>query len=364
MSLTRRSLLAGFGAAFVVRPDVDARRGPLRLDRNVNAYGPSAAAVEAMRDAVQNGAHRYPDGDVEALQRRLATLHGVAAGAIVVGAGSLDIIRAAIAAFAGNGGTMVAATPTFERLAGCAADAGTSVTAVPLRRDYSHDLHAMLARTSAGTGLVYICNPNTPMGTLTRRHDLEAFVRALPKTAVVLVDEAYHHYATESLDYVSLLDRPLDDPRVIVTRTFSKIHGLAGVRVGYGVAPPAITARVLAARQSLENVSVAAARGAAAALEDREHVRDSLVRNGDDKQEFFNQALSRGLRPIDTLTNFVMFNTARPAADVVAHFRTHDVVISGAIPGFDTFVRVALGAPADMREFWRVWDLMGGAHAH
>ena len=102
--------------------------------------------------------------------------------------------------------------------------------------DYTHDLNGMLARIDAETGLVYICNPHNPTGRVTRRQDLEAFLRKLPATMVVLIDEAYHHYVGESSEYASFIDRPVDDRRVIVTRSFSKIYGLAGLRVGYAVA--------------------------------------------------------------------------------------------------------------------------------
>src|SRR5207237_7465457 len=110
--------------------------------------------------------------------------------------------------------------------------------AVPLSKDYSHDLAGMLARSDAATGLVYVCNPNNPTGSLTRRRDLDVFIRQLPETTYVLIDEAYHHYVGESSDYASFLDRPLDDRRVIVARSFSKISGLAGLRIGYAVAAP------------------------------------------------------------------------------------------------------------------------------
>src|SRR5206468_11478150 len=149
------------------------------------------------------------------------------------GCGSAEILRMAADAFLGFGKKIIVARPTFELMSDCARGAAAEVVAIPLTRDYSHDLSAMLARCDSSTGLVYICNPNNPTGTLTRRRDLEAFVRQLPEKTFVLIDEAYHHYVGESSDYASFIDRPNDDGRVIVTRSFSKIHGLAGMRVGY-----------------------------------------------------------------------------------------------------------------------------------
>lgn len=378
MAISRRTLLARLsaGAAAAVAaprraagssratpgatpPDAVAPRQPLRLNRNENAYGPSAVVLTAMREAALGAAFRYPDVEAEALRRAIAGHHGVPPAQVVLGCGSGEILRAAIAACVGPQKTLVAATPTFERVAEWAQQAGARVVGVPLTREYSHDLRAMLAQTTPETGLVYVCNPNSPTGGLTRREELEAFVRAVPAPTAVLIDEAYHHYAGDALDYASFIDRPAENDRVIVTRSFSKIHGLAGVRVGYAIAAPPM-ARLLAPRLLPGGVSVVAARAAAAALDDREHLRASLIRTTDDKQEFFNQALSRMLRPIDSVTNFVMFNTGRPAGEVAEHFRQHGVLVFGPIPAFDTAIRVSLGTPVEMREFWRVWDLMAG----
>jgi histidinol-phosphate aminotransferase len=198
---------------------------------------------------------------------------------------------------------------------------------------------------------------------LTRRPELEAFLRRLPASTYVLIDEAYHHYVGESADYASFIDRPVDDPRLIVTRTFSNVCGLAGARVGYAVAAPQ-TARLLTSGGLFGDVNAIAAAGAIAALDDEDHARLNVQRNADNRQEFFNQANARMLRPIDSQTNFVMLDTERPAVDMVEHFRINDVLVSGSFPVYDTHIRVSLGTPADMREFWRVWDLLPALPGH
>ena len=378
MPISRRTLLARLGAgaaAAVAAPRIAAdsigtpARGAttdtvrpgqtIRLNRNENAYGPSSSVIAAMRDAASNAACRYPDVEVEALRRTIARFHGVPIEHVVLGCGSAEILRMAIDAFAGPRKTLVAALPTFDVIGAYAQRAGAEMVAVPLRRDYSHDLDGMRARTDAATGLVYVCNPNNPTGSLTRRQELEAFLRQLPATTHVLIDEAYYDYVGESSEHASFIDRRLDDRRVIVTRSFSKIHGLAGLRIGYAIAAPD-TARVLASHRLLEGVNVLAARAAAVALEDAEHVRTSASRNTDDRQEFLNQANARMLRSIDSLTNFVMLDTGGPAVPVVEHLRKHNILVAGDIPGFDAHIRVSLGTPSEMREFWRVWGLMPG----
>jgi histidinol-phosphate aminotransferase len=330
--------------------------GWVRLNRNENALGPSAKVMATLVEAAEQLANRYPDVESEALRDRIARFHGVAPDQVVLGCGSTEILRMAADAFLGPGRKMILALPTFEVMSRLAQRAGAEVVAVPLSPTYAHDLSAMLERADATTGLVYVCNPNNPTGTLTRRRDLEAFIRQLPDTTRVLIDEAYHHYVGESSDYAAFIDRPVDDSRVIVARSFSKIHGLAGLRVGYAIAAREM-ARTLASRRLSDGVNVVAALAAAAAFEDSEHAWKSARRNVDDRQEFQNQANARMLKTIDSQTNFVMLNTERPAIEVVERFRRYNVLLPPPFPSFDTHIRVSIGTPAEMREFWEIWDL-------
>jgi histidinol-phosphate aminotransferase len=176
-----------------------------------------------------------------------------------------------------------------------------------------------------------------------------------------VIDEAYHHYVEPSGDYASFIDRPVADPRVVVTRSFSKIHGLAGLRVGYAVSA-AETARRLRALQLPDSVNIVAATAAIVALEDAERVRASMVRNIDDRQEFFNEADARMLRAVDSRANFVLLNTNRPAIHVVEHLKKHNVLVPPPFAGFDQYIRVSLGTAEDMRAFWQAWDLMPVIH--
>ena len=329
---------------------------PIRLNRNENAHGPSEQAIAAVRQAV-TWASRYADDETEALRRKIAACHRVTPEQVVLGCGSGEVMRMAVDALVGSQKKLIVALPTFDVIGDAARRVDAEVVAIPLKKDYSHDLEVMLARSDASTGLIYLCNPNNPTGTLTDRHDLEAFIRRLPATISVLIDEAYHHYVGESSDYASFIDRPIDDDRVIVARTFSKIYGLAGLRIGYAIAAPR-TSRLLAAHRLPDDLNAVAATTAIAALGDVEHVRVSARRNTDDRQEFFNQANARMLRWIDSRTNFVLLHVARPAVDVIEHFNKHEILVGRPIPAFDKSIRVSLGTPTEMREFWRVWDLM------
>jgi histidinol-phosphate aminotransferase len=360
--ISRRTLFRQLGAAAAVSvaaPSLAARARPIRLDRNANAYGPSEGALAAMREAVNTV--RYPDVEAELLKGKIASVHRVKPEQVILGAGSGEILRMAVDAFAGPRKKLIVATPTFEPVGQYARRRGVDVAAVPLKKDHSHDLDGMLARSDATTGLLYVCNPNNPTGTLTSRRDLEAVLARLPATTHVLIDEAYQQYAGESPEHASFIDRPVGDRRVIVARSFSKIYGLGSMRIGYAIAS-AETSALLAAHRLSGEVNVAAAMAAAAAIDDVAHVRRSMNRNVDDRQEFYNQANARMLRTIDSQTNFVMLKVAHSATDVVQHFRKHAILIGPVFPGFEKYVRVSMGTADQMNEFWRVWDLMPGSH--
>ncbi len=373
MQISRRTLLERLGAgalsAAASRNIAVAESGTsdlvslsnrfIRLHRNESAHGPSPKALAAMRDAVSQSTI-YPDAAAASLGRQIAEFHGVTLDRVVLGCGSTEVLHMAILAFAGRGKTIVTARPTFETIAQLARRTASRIVDVPLGEAYSHDLEAMCERVDASTGLIYICNPHNPTGSLTRRHDIDVMLQKIPPGVQVVVDEAYHDFVGHAEDYRTLIDRT-DHPGVIVTRSFSKIHGLAGLRIGYGIAA-ASTAATLRSHASSDDVNIVAARAAEAALEDLEHVRTCVNRIADDRQEFLNQANARMLRSIDSLTNFVMLNTGQQSVPVVDHFAKHRVLVAGRIPDFDKYIRVSIGTPAEMREFWRVWDLMPGGH--
>jgi histidinol-phosphate aminotransferase len=340
----------------------------MRLDRNHNPYGPSNRVIAAMTDAV-NAANIDSEEDVEALRARIADEHGVTPQQVVVGNGSGSILRRAIDTFAERGRPIVTAAPTFELIADHARRAAREVIEIPLCADGCHDLDAMLARgTAQKAGLIYICNPNNPTGTLTRWRDLEVFLTKLPASVHVVIDEAYHHYVDDGADYRSFIGSGAFSARVIVTRSFSKIHGLAGLRIGYAIAQSE-TAMRIARPPALAAPNLIAARAAIAALDDGDYVRASRMRNTDDRQDFFNQANARMLRWIDSQANFVMLSTNgahestnRSPEAVIEHFAGNRIALPHPIPPLNQYIRVSLGTPTQMQEFWRVWDLMPHTH--
>lgn len=330
--------------------------GLIRLDSNENPYGPSTKVAEAIKFSIGD-ANCYPRMEYNSLVERIAAFHSVKRERVLLGCGSTEILRAAASAFLGHGKQLIQASPTFEAVEHYARMTSSDVISVRLTPAFAHDLDGMLERITASTTLVYICNPNNPTATLTPRKDLETFIGKLPASTFIVIDEAYHQYAGQSEMYASFIDRPLEDERIIVTRTFSQVYGLAGLRLGYAVASPKIV-QEMQKFTTEDNINVVVTRAAAVALNDTEGVDEFVRRNMDDRQEFFNEAMARGLKPIDSHANFVMMETFHPAAAVIQHFRTNNILIGRPFPAMDTHIRTSLGLPDEMRAFWRAWDLL------
>ena len=374
MSFSRRKLLQNIGVGAVIGAAAPALRGfpltsaadqpvrvatatdPVLLYRNENPYGPSGKVMEVLRESVASG-NRYPRTEYDTLIGKLAVEHKVKPEQIVLGCGSGEILGMAALSFLKPGKKLVQAAPTFPSLGKLAQAAGVEVVSIPLNKRYEHDLPAMLDAARTSTGLVYIVNPNNPTGTITPRKDIEAFLGKLPADVTILIDEAYHHFVTPNTAYESFLDRHFDDPRIIVSRTFSKIYGLAGMRIGYAVATPEMAKRLPAGFPNW-SVSVVSAQAASAALDDVDYVRLGIKRNTDDRQEFMNQVNARMLRAIDSQANFVMVNPMRPPDEVIEHLKKNHILIGPKYPVLDKDIRVSLGTPAEMQAFWRAWDLM------
>jgi histidinol-phosphate aminotransferase len=332
----------------------DSSARPVRLNHNESAYGPSEKAKATFHEAIAD-ANRYPGDDVENLRAAVAAFHCVQPESITLGCGSNEILRMTAEACLGPSKSLVLASPNYDRLAHSAELLGAEVRSVPLTHLYAHHLEGMLSRTDATTGLLYICNPNNPTATLTPKADLETFLAKAPSGVPVLIDEAYHDYATPTSSYASWAARAVSDRRLIVTRTFSKVYGLAGLRVGYAVSSAAMANR-LAARRLAMDVNVVAARVALAAISDQAYVKKIAAVNADDRQEFFNQANARMLRALDSHTNFVLMAAGRPGKEVVDLLGSKGVLVSAGYPSFEKHIRVSLGLPDDMRAFWRAWD--------
>jgi histidinol-phosphate aminotransferase len=330
---------------------------PILLDQNENPNGP----FESVRAEIQTHPgplNRYPGRAADQLVHSIAKAHGLAAEQIILGCGSTDILRAAAEAFLGPGKRLLTAVPTFPDVVGYAGRQHSEVVEVALNRHFEFDLASMQSHLDSACRLVYICTPNSSTGTVTPRNSVQTFLENLPAHTFAVLDEAYHHFVEPSDIYASFIDRPINNPRVIVTRTFSKIFGLAGLRVGYAVCSREVAA-MLRKRVTLHAVNVVATRAAEAAMADTAAINTAIRTNTDNRQEFYNEATGRRLKPLPSHTNFATFDTTVAAEQVIKHFQKHGIMIYGPLPKLDRFVRVSIGTSVEMLEFWRVWDLLG-----
>jgi len=340
------SRLLGAGAVLAAVPPIVRAAAPaseVRLNANENPYGPSPAAMNAMREALIVAA-RYPDAQEEALVADLAHLHGVATDQILLGIGSSDLLRLAASAFLGPGRTAVMADPTFEIIALHGAAFGATLRRVPLAASYAHDLEKM-----EGGSLVYICNPNNPTATITPKAAMRAFLDRTPVTTTVIVDEAYHHYATSS-DYESVIPLVAAHPNLAVMRTFSKVYALAGLRLGYAIARKPLIEK-LQSQQQFNVSNIVALMAARAGLTDTRHVAAAQKQNSDTKAWLSKELATMGLTHLPSEANFMMIDVRTDVGPLNKAMRAKNVHVGRRFPAMPNHLRITIGTPEEMRRF-------------
>lgn len=318
----------------------------VRLSANENPYGPSPAAFAAIQGAFDR-ACRYPDDELEALSEEVARSHGVARDQVLLGAGSSELLKLAATAFTAPGRAVVVAEPTFESILRYATVSGAEAVKVPLTADHRHDLAKMAAAPKAG--LVYVCNPNNPTASITPKAEVRAFLKKLPPTTAVLVDEAYFHYA-DSPDYETVLPLVAEHPNLIVTRTFSKIHGMAGLRCGYAVALKETIER-LKAHQAYDSLNLMVLVAARASLRDAAHLERSRRLNAEVRGRVYSALDGMGLHYIPSAANFLMIDLRREVKPVREALRAQKVDVGRVFPAMPNHLRVTVGTAEQMERF-------------
>ena len=365
MTLSRRDLLSASalllaGPAALLRAAEGAtgagtaatRPPPAVLCWNENPYGPSPAAREAVSHAIPEGC-RYPDDDeIDALNALIARREGVGSDYIVNGTGSGELLRALGLLYGHDGGEIIAAAPTYTELTRYAARRGALVTFVPVDAQLRHDLQAMRAAVSPRTRAVYICNPNNPTGTALPAAAIRAFVRTLPETVTTIVDEAYMDFTTAP-GVGSVIDLVWSDerPRVVVLRTFSKIHGMAGVRYGYGIARPDIAAELDGACMTTPNIF--AVRAARASLGDTAFLAECRSRILASRARITDELTRRGLRYAEPQGNFVFFDTGMPHERFSGLMQARNILVGRHFAPYDSWCRVSVGTEPEVEGFLR-----------
>jgi histidinol-phosphate aminotransferase len=316
------------------------------LSSNENPYGPSPKALEAAASAAAN---RYPDGLEEEAREAIAKHHGVAVEQVLLGCGSSEILQMADDAFSGPGRKVVAAEPTFEAVLAYAKVARADGIRIPLTPDFRHDLPKMAAACDASTGLVYVCNPNNPTATIVTGDEMAAFASKVPASVTILVDEAYHHFV-EDPRYRSSLELVGKRSNVVVARTFSKIYGMAGMRLGYAVSSKE-TIAAMAPYASWADTNAAVLAAAAASLADPDLVPRQRKLLNDTRTWLVSELTKLGFRTMPSEANFVMVNVGGDVAPVIQAFRARKILVGRKFPSLPDWLRVTVGQREEVAAF-------------
>ena len=319
----------------------------IRLNANENPYGPSPLAKKAMAEAI-NASNRYPWDVTTQLREKIASKYGLKQDNILMGAGSSEILGV-VALYAGlQKGNAVTADPTFGIWFTLAQKTGLELIKVPLTADKKHDLGRMKKAINPQTRLVYVCNPNNPTGTILPHDELKTFVRDASSSAVVLLDEAYIEYSDE----VSLAGLVKDNPNLIIAKTFSKIHGMAGARIGYAIGHQSTIAK-LGDLQPWINAGASAVSlaGANASLDDSSFLAASKARNKEAGKIATDAFQTYGVDYIPSHTNFLYYSLKNQKKDLLSLLGTNNIRGGRITEENGKWSRITIGTPGDMNRF-------------
>src|ERR1700723_88201 len=320
----------------------------IHLNFNENPYGPSPKALAAL-DECGHVASRYPGPAEIELTGALAKKYNVTPENIALGCGSTEILRCVEMAFLAPGKNIVAAQTTFEAVLDYATITRAEAVTIPLPADHRQDLPKMAAACTSKTGVAYVCNPNNPTGTIVTRDELAAFVQAVPPTTLIIVDEAYFDFADDPR-FSSALEFIPAHPNIIVARTFSKIYGMAGMRLGYAIGAREPLAR-LAAQLLQDNGNAAILQAAVASLADDDHV-DTCRAQLNFTHKLLCSELAADSRPfIPSQANFVMLDMGSDVKPIIEQFRARNIIVGRRFAAMPNFLRVTIGTNPETEAF-------------
>jgi len=324
------------------------KSGIIKLNSNESPYGVSEKSRQAMVEAMGE-CHLYPHKKYAELIERIAERERLTPDHIILGGGSTEVMNMIIRAY-GTTGPIVVSDPTYFDFIYYAELADCVLEHVPLNDTFEHDLESTEQHITTQKSLVYICNPNNPTGSITGKDSLLAFCNQFADKVLVVVDEAYHDYVEDS-SYSSIVDLVRQDKNVIVTRTFSKIFGMAGLRVGYGMANPEIIERLKRVQMNFASISYPSLKAAVSGYTDMSFIRSVREKNRSVKAYLCTQLENMGYNYIPSHTNFVLFEVKRPAEDVAEDFKGYNILVRPFQFRDSQWIRVSLGTLKDMQTF-------------
>jgi histidinol-phosphate aminotransferase len=317
----------------------------VKLNANENPFGPCPEALEAIRKVVPLSG-RYGFREASAFVEAMAASEGLPASHVLASAGSSDPLHRAVLAFTSPTRPLVTAEPGYEAPEGAARFMKAKVIKVPLRKDYSHDPRGM-ATAHPNAGLIFVCNPNNPTGTVTRKDDVAAIVASKPKGCVVLIDEAYIHFATSASPATDLVKAGKD---VIVLRTFSKLYGMAGLRAGAALGRLDLLDK-LRAFAGLNFLPATGMAAATASLGNKALVGQRRTALAAVRKDLFAWLDRKGYAYIPSEANMVLIDSKKPGRETARAMLEHKVAIGRSWPALPTHVRVTIGTAAEMEKF-------------
>lgn len=346
--------LVGGAVSLALAPNAFARLGPpagkIALRFNENPYGPSAAAQKAAAEATALGAY-YADDILAILPSTIAARNGLASDNVVLSSGSNEALQAAYVAW-GKQGKVVMPGLTYTDHVAYSRRMGVEIITVPLKKDMSIDLRAIAAAVDENVSLVYICNPNNPTGMALDGDTLREFCRTVGRKAVVIVDEAYNEL-TDRPHYTSMIDLVREDENVIVMRTFSKIFGMAGMRVGYSLGRPDLVKVIDEHLMAWPNVVGLAA--ANASYTDDEFIKFSRGKIIEGRNMVNDTLRANGIEPLPSQANFVYADIGRNASEFQQQMAERNVLIRGSYDGYPNYSRISMGRIEDLKVFQAVF---------
>lgn len=359
-AITRRGFIGALGVASMgsglpsLVGTLDAKEAEpavLRLHGNESPYGLPPASIQAIHSVAESRSPRYPMEEPAVLAEAIAQRLGVAKEQVLLGCGSVEILKMATETFCSPSGAAVVAEPTFEAVVSYCPLAHARAVKIPLTRGYKHDLAKMLEAATLVGGLVYFCNPSNPAGTFIDKQEVEKFVCSFPSGLVLLVDEAYFDYV-DTPEYESCLRYVKEGLPILVTRTFSKVYGMAGLRVGYAVGHRDLIKQTAERRLGMNPNQLATA-AALAALKEEEFVTRVRKLNAQVRNYLYGELRAMGLDFIPSQTNFVMVHLGRPAQPVIDALKKRRVLVGRLFPSMPHHMRVTLGTGDEMKLFMK-----------